>query len=281
MKTFCLVIFLCAAQYDQVLSYQIPTATVTSRRELLFRAVATAAAASVIPTTMLVDPHRSNAAITPTGPLDGNLVDLPPEAVRSYLQYRIPLQTSADFYVFELRDQLADVNQWGEINELFQSRPSRMEREFTNVFRILGLSMPPDVSDVMSDAQSKFERAAFRISKITSGVRRDLPVEIEKDAVPNALESWEEGRQAINEFFVALNEATGLTEMKTIPPYSARQLEEYGRSKKRYVELKKKVKLCQNRGGPTLSQAWGQLMVSGYLQDSCGIPDLESYFYQS
>jgi hypothetical protein len=141
--------------------------------------------------------------------------------------------------------------------------------------------MPPDVSDVMRDAQSKFERASFRISKITSGVRRDLPIEIAKDAVPNALESWEEGRQAINEFFVALNEATGLTEMKTIPPYSERQLEEYGRSKKRYVELKKKVKLCQNRGGPTLSQAWGQLMVSGYLQDSCGIPDLESYFYQT
>jgi hypothetical protein len=279
MKKLCFAIFLCVSQHDQVISYQIPAATVTSRRELLFQTVATTAAIA-IPSLVAV-PHRSNAAITPTGPLDGNLVDLPPEAVRSYLQYRIPLQTSADFYVFELRDQLSDVNQWGEINELFQSRPSRMEREFTNVFRILGLSMPPDVSDVMRDAQSKFERASFRISKITSGVRRDLPIEIAKDAVPNALESWEEGRQAINEFFVALNEATGLTEMKTIPPYSERQLEEYGRSKKRYVELKKKVKLCQNRGGPTLSQAWGQLMVSGYLQDSCGIPDLESYFYQT
>ena len=30
------------------------------------------------------------------------------EAVRSYLQYRVPLQTSADFYTFELRDLLAD-----------------------------------------------------------------------------------------------------------------------------------------------------------------------------
>jgi hypothetical protein len=44
--------------------------------------------------------------------------------------------------------------------------------------------------------------------------------------------------------------------------------------------LMKKTKLCQNRGGPALSQAWGQLMISGYMQDSCGIPDLEEYFYQ-
>lgn len=29
-----------------------------------------------------------------TGPADGNLPDLPAEAVRSYLQYRIPLQVS-------------------------------------------------------------------------------------------------------------------------------------------------------------------------------------------
>ena len=68
--------------------------------------------------------------------------------------------------------------------------------------------------------------------------------------------------------------------MKPIPPIGPNQLAEYGRSQRKYLELKKKIKLCQNRGGPTLSQAWGQLMISGYMQDSCGIPDLEAYFYQ-
>ena len=226
-------------------------------------------------------------AVVPTGPEDGKLVDLPPEAIRSYLQYRVPLQTSADFYIFELQNNLQNVDNWGEIGELFQTNnnrgqgnPSRIEREFTNTFRILGLSMPPDTADEMREAQFKFEAAMAKISKATMGIRRDLPVEIEKDAVPNALAGWEEGRKALNDFFRILNETTGLPELKEIPPRGPNQIAEYGRSERRYVELKKKIKLCQNRGGPTLAVAWGQLMVSGYMQDSCGIPDLSDYFYQ-
>jgi len=235
----------------------------------------------------VLTPTKSASAVTVKGLKDGNLADLPPEAARSYLQYRIPLQTSADFYLFELRPKLEDVGDWGEIGELFQANqnngqgnPSRIEREFTNVFRILGLSMPPDPSDEMSDAQLKFQRAMYKISKATQGIRRDLPVEIDKSAVPVALAGWEEGRQALSQFFVALNEATGLNEMRPIPPPGPDKYKQYGRSERRYVDLKKKIKLCQNRGGPTLSQAWGQLMVSGYMQDSCGLPDLEEYFYQ-
>ncbi|GAX10469.1 hypothetical protein FisN_21Lh166 [Fistulifera solaris] len=229
----------------------------------------------------------TSIASAATGPTDGNLPELPPEAVRSYLQYRIPLQTSSDFYIFELRELLEDINSWGEVGELFQANnnrgqgnPSRIEREFTNVFRILGLSMPPEYAEEMRDAQFAFERAMGKISKATAGVRRDLPVELDKSLVPTALEGWEEGRVALNSFFVILNNATGLKEMHGIPPYGPNQKKEYGRSERRYLDLKKKVKLCQNRGGPTLSQAWGQLMVSGYLQDSCGIPDLDAYFYQ-
>jgi hypothetical protein len=105
-------------------------------------------------------------------------------------------------------------------------------------------------------------------------------VEIDKNTVSNALVGWEGGRQAINEFFDSLNRATGLSEMRLIPPVGPNQLKDYGRSERRYLDLKKKVKLCQNRGGPSLSQGWGKLMVSGYLQDSCGIPDLNEYFYQ-
>ena len=214
-------------------------------------------------------------------------MDLPPDAIRSYLQYRVPLQTSADFYIFELQNNLQNVDNWGEIGELFQANnnrgqgnPSRIEREFTNTFRILGLSMPPDTADEMREAQFKFEAAMAKISKATMGIRRDLPVEIEKEAVPNALAGWEEGRKALNDFFRILNQTTGLPELREIPPSGPNQFAEYGRSERRYVDLKKKVKLCQNRGGPTLAVAWGQLMVSGYMQDSCGIPDLADYFYQ-
>lgn len=169
-----------------------------------------------------------------------------------------------------MRELLEDISAWGEVGELFQANnnrgqgnPSRIEREFTNVFRILGLSMPPEYSEEMRDAQFAFERAMGKISKATAGVRRDLPVELDKSLVPTALEGWEEGRVALNSFFVILNDATGMKEMRIIPPFSSSQKKEYGRSERRYLDLKKKIKLCQNRGGPTLSQAWGQLMVSG------------------
>ena len=133
--------------------------------------------------------------------------------------------------------------------------------------------MPPDEADKMRDAQFNFERAMARVSKAVSGVRRDMPVEVDKSLVVTAKDGWEDGRKAINEFFTILNEVTGLGEMTTIPAPGPDQNKEYGRSARRYFELTKKTKLCQNRGGPALSQAWGQLMVSGYLQenmDSCG-----------
>lgn len=219
-------------------------------------------------------------AASSTGPNDGNLPDLPAEAVRSYLQYRTPLQTSTDFYVFDLYDLLDDPSNWGSIGELFQSKPTRIEREFTNVMRVVGLSMPPDEADEMRDAQFDFEKAMATLSRITLGIRRDLPVELDPSVVPNAKAAWDDGRVALNKFLTILNSVTGLNEMKTIPAPGPTLLAEYPRSQRKYLELKKKIKLCQNRGGPTLSQAWGQLMVSGYMQDSCGIPDLEAYFYQ-
>jgi hypothetical protein len=169
----------------------------------------------------------------------------------------------------------------GEIGDLFTGSPNRFEREFTNIFRIVGLSMPPEEADVMREAQYQFERSISSLSKATNGIRRDLPVEIDQGAVSTAITSWDSGRLALNDFFTTLNSITGLNEMKTIPIAGPNQIKEYGRSPKLYVDLKKKIKLCQNRGGPTLSSAWGSLMVSGLLQDSCGIPDLDTYFYQS
>jgi hypothetical protein len=222
-----------------------------------------------------------------TGADDGNLPDLPPDAIRSYLQYRVSLQISADYYLWDLQEKLGDTQDWGEVGQLFQvnnnrgqGQPSKIERDFINPMRILGLSMPPDTADELRDAQFGFERAMGKITKVTSGIRRDLPIEIEKSAVPDAKKGWEDGRVALNSFFKTLNEVTGLNELKPIPAAGPNQNKEYGRSERRYLDLAKKTKLCQNRGGPALSQAWGGLMVSGYLQDSCGIPDLEAYFYQ-
>jgi len=210
--------------------------------------------------------------------------DLPQDAIRSYLQYRVPLQIASDYYLFDLKESLSDVDNWGDVNGIFstsaarggQGQPSRLEREFANPMRILSLSMPPEEAEDMRDAQARFERAMFDLSKVTAGIRRDLPVELSPTLVPTALKSWEEGRLALNSFLTSLNDATGLKEMKLIAASKA----DYPRSERKYLELKKKIKLCQNRGGPSLSQAWGQLMISGYMQDSCGIPDLDGYFYQ-
>lgn len=252
-----------------------------SRRQFLTAVPAGALALS----QLFGNAQVTNAA---TGSSDGNLPDLPSEAVRSYLQYRIPLQIAADYYVFELQDKVGNIEDWGEIGQLFrvnnnkgQGQPSKIERDYVNPMRILLLSMPPDVSDDMRDAQFRFEKAMNNISKVTSGYRKDLPVEIPAGSVVAASKGWEDGRVALNDFFALLNTATGLPELKAIPPSGPKQREQYGRSARKFNELIKKTKLCQNRGGPALSQAWGQLMVSGYLQDSCGIPDLESYFYQT
>ncbi|KAL3942576.1 MAG: hypothetical protein SGBAC_003246 [Bacillariaceae sp.] len=214
--------------------------------------------------------------------------DLPPDSAKSYYQYRIPLQLAADYYIFELQEKVGDLDEWGNIGQLFasnnarggQGQPSRIERDFVNPMRIVLLSMPPDVSEEMRDAQFKFESAMQKISKATGGYRKDLPVEVPKASVDDALKGWEEGRLAYNQFLVLLNGVTGLSEMKTVPAAGPNQRTEYGRSYRKYNDLVKKTKLCQNRGGPALSQAWGGLMVSGYLQDSCGIPDLDEYFKQ-
>lgn len=253
----------------------------SARRKFLTMIPAAALASQV---GLLSNPEAASAA---TGAGDGNLPDLPSAAVRSYLQYRIALQIAADAYIFDLQNMVTDIDSWGEVSQLFrvnnnkgQGQPSKIERDYVNPMRVLLLSMPPDVSDDMRDAQFRFEKAMNNISKATMGYRRDMPVEVPAGSVSAANQGWEDGRVALNEFFVLLNAATGLPEMKGIPPAGPNQRAEYGRSAKRYSELIKKTKLCQNRGGPALSQAWGQLMVSGYLQDSCGIPDLDSYFYQ-
>lgn len=254
-----------------------PPVDSAARRDL-FRAVPAAAAFLSAASVSRPAVAASAAAID----------DLPPDAAKSYYQYRIPLQIATDYYIFELQEKVGNLDEWGNIGQLFasnnarggQGQPSRIERDFVNPMRIVLLSMPPDVSEDMRDAQFKFESAMQKISKATAGYRKDLPVEVPIASVDAAKQGWEDGRLALNQFLALLNGVTGLAEMKPVPAAGPNQRTEYGRSYRRYNELIKKKKLCQNRGGPALSQAWGQLMVSGYLQDSCGIPDLDGYFMQ-
>merc|ERR1711865_126081 len=168
----------------------------------------------------------------------GNLPDLPKDAVRSYVQYRIPFKISADYYLFSLKDMIADSDQWGDVSALFQvnnnngqGQPSKIERDYINPMRILLLSFPPDISEDMRDAQFKFERAAAKVAKVTSGYRRDLPVELDPASIKVAEKGWDEGRIALNEFYALLNTAVGLQELALIPPNGPNQLKEYGRSK--------------------------------------------------
>jgi hypothetical protein len=254
--------------------------TIVNRRDWFVRtATSITGATALVSNVISFNPEYALAVVTKAS--DFASTDLPPDAIRSYLQYRFALQLSIDYYVFELQDKIQDVNEWGDVSDLFVGNPTRVEREFTNVFRIVGLSMPPDISDTIRDAQYSFERSMGTLKNTVFGIRRDLPIELDKDAIPTAYRAWDNGRMALNDFVIALNTAMGMNELTPIPTIGPNQLIEYGRSQRRYVELKKKIKLCQNRGGPTLSNAWGTLMVSGYLQDSCGIPDLESYFYQT
>lgn len=61
----------------------------------------------------------------PQSALAADLDDLPPQAARSYLQYRMPLQTGADYYLWTLQEKIKDTNDWGEIGELFQTNSAR------------------------------------------------------------------------------------------------------------------------------------------------------------
>lgn len=262
-----------------------------SRRDLLKSAASIATAAGVASIGGLSSPAfaatlPNGRTVTDASNLDP---DLPPPAIQSYLQYRYSLQLSADYYIFDLQTMVADTDEFGAVNELVQAKsgragqgqPSKIERDYVNPMRIIGLAMPPDYADEIRDSQFAFEKAMSKMTKATFGIRRDLPVEIDKNAVPQAQAAWEEGRLALNAFFLTMNKVTGLEgELRTIPPAGPNQRAEYGRSIRRYNEFTKKTKLCQNRGGPALSAAWGQLMVSGYLQDSCGVEPLEGYFFQ-
>ena len=81
------------------------------RRELFRNLVTSAGTAALVLSPMTTNVPVANAA-------GAALDDLPPEAQRSYKQYRIPLQIAADYYLWELRDKISVIDDWGEVNEV-------------------------------------------------------------------------------------------------------------------------------------------------------------------
>ena len=81
------------------------------RRDLFRNLVTSAGTAALVLSPMTSNVPVANAA-------GSALDDLPPEAQRSYKQYRIPLQIAADYYLWELRDKISVIDDWGEVNEV-------------------------------------------------------------------------------------------------------------------------------------------------------------------
>ncbi|GMI40869.1 hypothetical protein TrCOL_g4336 [Triparma columacea] len=202
------------------------------------------------------------------------------------MQYRSILQFSTDFFVFDILPGTQDTNLWPKIAPYFsaqsgragQGSPSKIERDFTNPMRILRLAVPPDDKDFdgLQLGEDKFSRGMAKVGKLVSAAGGDIPVEITKADVKAVEDGMEEARLGLNMFVSTLNKALEVEELKLVPGKG----QTYPRSKSRYVTYVKGLKQCQNRGGTTLANTWGALMVSGTMQESCQIPEANAYFYQ-
>lgn len=246
--------------------------TVPSRRGVAL----VAAAAVFVPGTL------PSHAIE-TDPLD----DLPKQTASAYKMQWPSLQIAADYYVFELLDLVENPTRWNQIAELSSSTNigsaasvSKVEREFFTPMRILSLAFPPDLGgDEMQEAFNSFQKV---IAKMTRQARSAQvfgdPEAVLASAGKDIKElqnTWEEGRESLNSFFVAMNTATSTTRMVTIPKGG----KNYPRSKKLYSQLMRDAALCRNRGGETLAAIWGQLMVYADAGvNPCGNINFKNYF---
>jgi hypothetical protein len=200
------------------------------------------------------------------------------------LQYWTALQLAADFYVFELRDNVLNPQKWDLVGAVMESKSigsaqsvSRLEREFISPMRVLSLAFPPDLGgDEMTAALGGFQKAMGKLGKnarSTEGVITELP---SKKEIAQVFEYWDAGRVSLNEFFEALNGATQSKRLITIPVGG----KDYPRSNTLYVQLKKDAAQCRNRGGEQLAGIWGQLMVYGTVTNPCGGVNMATYFNQ-
>ena len=79
------------------------------------------------------------------------------------------MQLAADFYVFELRERVAQPQRWDLIGAFLglggEPSASRLEREFLSPMTALALAFPPDEGgDDMQDSLQAFRRAMGAVS---------------------------------------------------------------------------------------------------------------------
>lgn len=104
----------------------------SSRRDFMSTSSAAAVAAFGFPFFLSSEPV--NAASVVTTAEDGLLPDLPKDARQTYLQYRTSLQISADYYLFDLFEQIQDTDQWGEIGQVFRGQNARGGQGQVSIF---------------------------------------------------------------------------------------------------------------------------------------------------
>jgi len=215
------------------------------------------------------------------------LDELPSKAQSAYKQYWPAMQLAGDFYVFELRDLVGFPGRWDQIGELTASTNigsaasvSKLEREFLTPMRILALSFPPDAGgEEMQEALDTFQTTMFQMSRQARiGQTTGNLAAPDQKSITAMEATWNRGAVAINKFYTAVNTATSLNRLVTIPVNGVG----YPRSKKLYTQLQKDTALCRNRGGEQLAGLWGQLMVYGTVPgvNPCGNVNLQTYFLQ-
>eukprot|EP00316_Scyphosphaera_apsteinii_P005486 CAMPEP_0119336498 /NCGR_PEP_ID=MMETSP1333-20130426/91972_1 /TAXON_ID=418940 /ORGANISM="Scyphosphaera apsteinii, Strain RCC1455" /LENGTH=267 /DNA_ID=CAMNT_0007347313 /DNA_START=13 /DNA_END=813 /DNA_ORIENTATION=- len=216
----------------------------------------------------------------PPVPTSDALESLPPNSALAFKRNWPAIQLGADFYVFELRSRVADPQRWDLVGSFVgtggDTASSRLEREFLSPMTVLSLAFPPDAGgDSMASSLQVFRRAMGQLGK-AAGSAPGPTAGPTSGEVAVAMGFWEDGRLALNDFYTALNEATGTERLVTIPVGG----ESYPRSKERYVQLIKDAALCRNRGGEALAGIWGQLMVYGTVPgvNPCGNVNLGNYF---
>mmetsp|Transcript_43523 Transcript_43523/g.136526 ORF Transcript_43523/g.136526 Transcript_43523/m.136526 type:complete len:252 (-) Transcript_43523:159-914(-) len=203
------------------------------------------------------------------------------DGAKAYRQYWPALQLAADFYAFEMEPLIQQPEKWAKFEDLFresgarggQGQPSQLEREFINPMRMMTVTFPEP--DTMQTALQAFSKDMRQLQKGASGYSAgDVPSPAAQKEMYGAFDN---GRKHLNAFFVAMNDATGTQRMVGIPD----PISKYPRSKARYLELKRNMAKCKNRGGEALAGVWGQLMVYGTTGISpCGEINLGNYFSQ-
>ena len=270
----------CALQLPASSSSSSTTATASASSALSRRALLGGAAAlALAPSSALAYSLETTDASTKSSSGAVFSDDLPPKAKQAYLQYLPQLQLDADFFLFELYPMLAEPGRWDRITELTTSTDigsaasvSRLDREFITPMRILSLSFPPDLGgEEMTDAIDVFQKAMFSMSRqARKGATTGNVAGPSSKEVAEIYTSWETGRTAMNSFFKAVNEGSGVARLVALPAKG--DLKAYPRSKTLYTQLLKDAALCRNRGGEQLAGLWGQLMVYGTVPgvNPCG-----------